>query len=158
MVSKTWNFMLVAVVANTMTITASAQTASAQTKPRSAPITSIVMPPGTDATTYRAMTISVQRLNNPALSFTSEQWSEISRVIDSFVTEQMALDRTSPLAKSASPSRSELQGRKSAFARLSAKLGEVMNSDQRKIWEADVIAHRPVMTRTPDGGVAISRD
>ena len=152
MVSKTWNAMLVAVVASAITITS-----SAQTRPQSAPITAIVMPPGTGAATYRAMTMSLQRLNNPALNLTPEQMAEISKVIDGFVAEQMALDKSSPVARGSKPSRAELQDRKSAVAKLTAKLGQVMNDEQRRKWEADVIAHHPAVTRSPDGSRAGSR-
>ncbi len=92
----------------------------------------------------RATTIDSQGLNNPMLRLTTAQRAEIDQLVDAYQEEQKKLNDKFSKAQSAQASQEAISARKTARANLTTALATVMNSEQRKTWEAAQAArHSP---------------
>lgn len=127
MVSKTWIAMLV-VSASSITVMAAAQETRG---------TSAAGPVATPAAAGdRTFVIQQFGLNNPALRLTTSQRAEIDKIVTAYVAERAVLNKNYPVRTDERPSEASIQARQAASLKLAAALGGVMDTEQRRTWEA----------------------
>lgn len=122
-----WKQLLLVTTASAITIGA-----AAQAPPPGA------LPPGAQGMTGPVDHLStIQRLGlgDPALKLSARQRAEIDNIIGVYVAEQQTLAAKQPITPGTRPSEESIAARRAAFDQLSLAVGNVLNSEQRGLWQ-----------------------
>ena len=138
-------YLIAAVVGATMILGSGAMAQSQQREPGKADLS---------AFNNRPNTIKRMGLGDERIGLTSEQKTEVDKIVDAYLVEQNALRMKYPAIPGKSPSPEGIKAREAARIKMSASLGKVLSAEQRKTWEttrqADLAARGLQSNRQPE--------